>query len=211
MVAGLVLSVLWVRTGLRRVGGRGPRPSSAGRLGVSGAWRVPGWPAARLPRPGRPPRARGRGAVRSGTACRRSPRRRRRWPRRPRTRWCSRGSATSRSGLVGVLTGPTARPERGSTDAAGIRQKGVGWQLILLLAGNNRLVAVRPAPACRWAASVCAGAMLPEAAGLTSGRPATIHHDAVGELRATGVQFIDGARIVDDGDLLTAAGVTVPR
>lgn len=50
--------------------------------------------------------------------------------------------------------------------------------------------------------------MLLAAAGLTSGRPATTHHDAVAELRATGAQLIDGARVVDDSDLLTAAGVT---
>jgi transcriptional regulator GlxA family with amidase domain len=64
------------------------------------------------------------------------------------------------------------------------------------------------APTCRWVASVCSGAMLLAAAGLTRGRRVTTHHDALEELRATGAQLIDGARVVDDGDLLTAAGVT---
>jgi transcriptional regulator GlxA family with amidase domain len=54
-------------------------------------------------------------------------------------------------------------------------------------------------------ASVCTGAMLLAAAGPTSGRPATTHHDAVAELRATGAQLVGGARVVDDGDLLAAA------
>ena len=64
------------------------------------------------------------------------------------------------------------------------------------------------APSCRWVASVCTGAMLLAAAGLTTGRRATTHHDDLEDLRATGAQVVDGARVVDDGDLLTAAGVT---
>jgi transcriptional regulator GlxA family with amidase domain len=64
------------------------------------------------------------------------------------------------------------------------------------------------APSCRWVASVCTGAMLLAAAGLTTGRRATTHHDNLDDLRATGAHVVDGARVVDDGDLLTAAGVT---
>jgi transcriptional regulator GlxA family with amidase domain len=64
------------------------------------------------------------------------------------------------------------------------------------------------APSCRWVASVCTGAMLLAAAGLTTGRRATTHHDDLDDLRATGAHVVDGARVVDDGDLLTAAGVT---
>jgi transcriptional regulator GlxA family with amidase domain len=56
-------------------------------------------------------------------------------------------------------------------------------------------------------ASVCTGAMLLAAAGITDGRPATTHHGALDDLRASGAQVID-ARVVDDGDLMTAAGVT---
>ncbi len=64
------------------------------------------------------------------------------------------------------------------------------------------------APGCRWVASVCTGAMLLAAAGLTRGRPAVTHHVALSDLAATGAQVIEDARVVDDGDLLTAAGVT---
>ena len=64
------------------------------------------------------------------------------------------------------------------------------------------------APSCRWVASVCTGAMLLAAAGLTSGRRVTTHHDDLDDLRASGARLVDGARVVDDGDLLTAAGVT---
>jgi transcriptional regulator GlxA family with amidase domain len=56
-------------------------------------------------------------------------------------------------------------------------------------------------------ASVCTGAMLLAAAGITEGRPATTHHTAIGDLRASGAQVVD-ARVVDDGDVLTAGGIT---
>ena len=56
-------------------------------------------------------------------------------------------------------------------------------------------------------ASVCTGAMLLVAADLTAGRPATTHHGAVDDLRASGAVIVP-ARVVDDGDLVTAAGVT---
>jgi transcriptional regulator GlxA family with amidase domain len=56
-------------------------------------------------------------------------------------------------------------------------------------------------------AGVCTGAMLLAAAGLTKERPATTHSLAREELRALGAEVYD-ARVVDDGDVLTAAGVT---
>jgi transcriptional regulator GlxA family with amidase domain len=56
-------------------------------------------------------------------------------------------------------------------------------------------------------ASVCTGAMLLAAAGITSGRPATTHHNAIGDLRDSGARIVD-ARVVDDGDVITAGGVT---
>jgi transcriptional regulator GlxA family with amidase domain len=56
-------------------------------------------------------------------------------------------------------------------------------------------------------ATVCTGAMLATAAGLTRGRPAVTHHDAIEELRTSGAEVVE-ARVVDDGDLVTAGGVT---
>ena len=56
-------------------------------------------------------------------------------------------------------------------------------------------------------ATVCTGAMLAATAGLTRGRPAITHHDAVEDLRASGARVVE-ARVVDDGDLVTAGGVT---
>ena len=56
-------------------------------------------------------------------------------------------------------------------------------------------------------ASVCTGAMLLAAAGLLKNRPATTHHGALDELGAAGAQVIR-ARVVDDGDVITAGGIT---
>ncbi|MFB6360052.1 MAG: DJ-1/PfpI family protein [Halobacteriales archaeon] len=55
-------------------------------------------------------------------------------------------------------------------------------------------------------ASVCTGAMLLAGGGLLDGRPATTHHLAHGDLAAV-TERVD-ARVVDDGDVLTAAGVS---
>lgn len=49
--------------------------------------------------------------------------------------------------------------------------------------------------------------MLLAASGLTAGRRATTHRFAIEDLRASGAEIVD-ARFVDDGDLVTAGGVT---
>ncbi|RFS45620.1 DJ-1/PfpI family protein [Micromonospora craniellae] len=56
-------------------------------------------------------------------------------------------------------------------------------------------------------AGICTGTMLLSAAGLTTGRPCITHHRAVEDLRTQGALVTD-ARVVDDGDLVTAGGVT---
>ncbi|WP_435361160.1 DJ-1/PfpI family protein [Haloarchaeobius sp. DFWS5] len=54
--------------------------------------------------------------------------------------------------------------------------------------------------------SVCTGAMLLAAGGLLANRPATTHHSAMDDLSV--FTTVKEERIVDDGDVLTAAGVS---
>jgi transcriptional regulator GlxA family with amidase domain len=56
-------------------------------------------------------------------------------------------------------------------------------------------------------ASVCTGAMILAAAGLLRDRPVTTHHRAHADLRDAGARVVE-ARVVDDGDIVTAGGVT---
>ncbi|MFJ2932116.1 DJ-1/PfpI family protein [Streptomyces sp. NPDC087219] len=56
-------------------------------------------------------------------------------------------------------------------------------------------------------AALCTGVMLLSAAGLTRGRPCTTHHKAKSDLARQG-GLVKNARVVDDGALVTAGGIT---
>lgn len=58
--------------------------------------------------------------------------------------------------------------------------------------------------------SVCSGSLVYAAAGLLAGRPATTYWAAFDELRAldASVELRVGDRFVDDGDVITSAGVS---
>lgn len=90
----------------------------------------------------------------------------------------------------------------------GWNQEGSGGARVQVARGElPRAIAERHA-AGTTIASVCTGAMLLAAAGLLQGRPAVTHHVATEDLRAAGATVIEDARVVDDGDVLTAGGVT---
>jgi transcriptional regulator GlxA family with amidase domain len=87
----------------------------------------------------------------------------------------------------------------GTGEEAGARReadRGVVPDLLATLHGAGTTVA-----------GVCTGGMLLATAGLLAGRPAVTHAVAIDDLRATDAEVVD-ARVVDDGDVLTAGGVT---
>ncbi len=65
------------------------------------------------------------------------------------------------------------------------------------------------APGCTWVTSVCTGAILLNSAGLLKGRRATTHWAYIDTLReTTDVTVVDDERYVQDGNVVTAAGVS---
>jgi cyclohexyl-isocyanide hydratase len=66
---------------------------------------------------------------------------------------------------------------------------------------------LRTATPCRFKVSVCTGALLLGAAGFLKGKTATTHRNAFHDLRQFCSSVVD-QRIVDEGEVITARGVT---
>ncbi|NWG45078.1 MAG: DJ-1/PfpI family protein [Alphaproteobacteria bacterium] len=68
-------------------------------------------------------------------------------------------------------------------------------------------VAARAATA-RWVTSVCTGALVLHAAGVSAGRAVTTHWMFADTLKAKGANVVRDTRYVRDGNLVSAAGVS---
>lgn len=91
---------------------------------------------------------------------------------------------------------------------------------IVVIPGGSSQVLLRDERFMAWATSamknakvtltVCTGAFVPATLGLLDGRSATTHHGAVERLRSAAprVTVIEGKRFVDNGAIITTAGVS---
>jgi transcriptional regulator GlxA family with amidase domain len=111
----------------------------------------------------------------------------------------SNGLRVGIDGPIGEAPGLVLVPGGGYWDpGAGVRQLIKDGELPARLAQLHAAGTIM--------ASVCTGGMLLSAAGLLKGRPAVTNRLALGLLVAEGAQVRAEARVVDDGDIVTAGG-----
>ncbi|MCK8680982.1 DJ-1/PfpI family protein [Streptomyces lichenis] len=112
----------------------------------------------------------------------------------------------------GIVLVPGASGRIAESDAAGTDPRPSGEPIPVLLGRAlttplpDLLKAAMANPEV-LVATVCGGSAVLALAGLTEGRHATTHHQGMDLLDATGTHAV-AARVVDDGDLVTGAGVT---
>ncbi|MFE0812741.1 DJ-1/PfpI family protein [Streptomyces sp. NPDC058848] len=124
-----------------------------------------------------------------------------------------RATAALDPGRAGLIVLPGASGRVGEPGEVPGEDTGAGDETIPVLLGRTlatelpALLAVAMENPEVTVAAVCGGSLVPAMAGLLEGRYATTHHLGLDMLDATGVHAVN-ARVVDDGDLVTGAGVT---
>ena len=108
------------------------------------------------------------------------------------------------SGAGSTLTAERVRPDLGDVDVL-VVPGGPGTRA--LVHDSQALDWLRTFPENRLVASVCTGALLLGALGRLRGKRATTHANAMGELAAFGATAVS-ERVVDEGQVVTAGGVT---
>jgi transcriptional regulator GlxA family with amidase domain len=97
-----------------------------------------------------------------------------------------------------------------------VRESLTGYDMVVVpggfgsrkLASDSAFISwLRTAEACGLKTSVCTGSILLGAAGFLKGKRATTHRSAFEELRPFCESVVD-LRVVDEGDVITARGVT---
>jgi transcriptional regulator GlxA family with amidase domain len=109
-----------------------------------------------------------------------------------------------------VVPGAAGRPLPQGEDTIGDEERETTIPAILGRAARSGLpglLAKALATPDTTVATVCGGSLILSMAGLINGRNATTHHQGLDVLAAGGVHVIR-ARVVDDGDLVTAGGIT---
>lgn len=114
----------------------------------------------------------------------------------------------------GTDNGSGASKERSSTSPDIVVVPGGGWNVNaeqgvrgVVKRGRLPSILTNLHAAGSTMASVCTGAMVLAEAEIATNRPAVTHSRALDDLRAMGAEVIE-ARVVDDGDLVTAGGIT---